>query len=115
MEPTTNQTLSLNLLLSITTLLNPDQLYFERQPQNLRLTGTNAGNTLANTLVSTTAAITLSTAVQAGNDNYLIGAESDHSLDEMMATSGTADEILFASTTENENLSLFAGDTLTRT
>ena len=89
---------------------------------NLVLTGsaiTAYGNGLANSIIGTTAANILDG--KAGNDSinggdgadlYLVASSADHAVAEFK-DSGTngSDQVRFISTTANQNLHLFAGDT----
>jgi Ca2+-binding RTX toxin-like protein len=90
--------------------------------ENLTLTGKSAinatGNTLDNTITGNTGANIIdgragndSLNGGAGNDVYIISTPSDHTVAEIQDTSGTADVIRFISTTDNDTLTIFAGDT----
>ncbi len=89
---------------------------------NLVLTGsaiTAYGNAMANSIIGTTAANILDG--KAGNDSinggdgadlYLVASSADHAVAEFKDSgSNGSDQVRFTSTTANQNLHLFAGDT----
>lgn len=107
---------------NVTTLGNGGTTLPASSYTNLLLTGsaiTGNGNALANTILGTTAANSLDG--KAGNDSinggdgsdiYLVASSADHAVAEFKDSgSSGSDQVRFTSTTANQSLHLFAGDT----